>query len=402
MIEASPSYLPTPSALRKMKTVLPNARVIVILRDPVSRAFSHYQHKKTRHLESRSFAEAVEEEIRANAVPGASGAWRCETDAKPMLGYVARGYYALQLELLGKMYRRNRVLVLDSEKLFADTAATCNRVFDYMGLEDFDVEPGKVYNRGFYQEKIDPRVADRLREHYRPYDEMLAGDAGAVVWLDDAAVAVDGGLAILARTPAEPGADVRCQTRRIYILCAVHFVIADETSTTPFAEAQGRARYFCRAQLSRSRRRCGGVASRRVLGGGGCLGARWKRLLSRSMSQIWPAGLTMKLPRLVSPRLTRSSCRVCQSSWICCHKRSRTVGDRLASSAMQVRSVRPSMYGYMRKESSRNRPQRFSMQATGRGVATPASTRRWVKFQVFQARDGWINCLSAWRRVGSR
>jgi hypothetical protein len=86
---------------------------------------------------------------------------------------VARGYYALQLELLGKVYRRNRVLVLDSEKLFADTAATCNRVFDYMGLEDFDVEPSKVFNRGYYQEKMDPRIADRLREHYRPYDEML-------------------------------------------------------------------------------------------------------------------------------------------------------------------------------------------------------------------------------------
>ena len=172
VVEASPSYLPTPNALRKMQTVLPNARVIVILRDPVSRAFSHYQHKKTRHLESRNFAEAVEEEIRTNAFPAQWGVALRE-GARPMLGYVARGYYALQLELLGKMYRRNRVLVLDSASLFADTAATCNRVFDYMGLEDFDVQPSKVYNRGFYQETIDPRVAERLREHYRPYDAML-------------------------------------------------------------------------------------------------------------------------------------------------------------------------------------------------------------------------------------
>jgi sulfotransferase family protein len=172
VIEASPSYLPTPSAIRKMHTVLPNARVIAIVRDPVSRAFSHYQHKKTRHLESRSFAEAVEEEIRTNAFPAQWGVALRE-GAQPMLGYVARGYYALQLELLQKVYRRNRILVLDSANLFADTAATCNRVFDYMGLEDFDVEPGKVYNRGFYKEKIDPRVAERLREHYRPYDEML-------------------------------------------------------------------------------------------------------------------------------------------------------------------------------------------------------------------------------------
>ena len=122
-------------------------------------------------MESRSFAEAVEAEIRTNAFPAQWGV-ALRDGAQPMLGYVARGYYALQLEMLNKMYRRNRILVLDSASLFADTAP-CDRVFDYMGLEDFDVEPGKVYNRGFYQEKIDPRVADRLREHYRPYDEML-------------------------------------------------------------------------------------------------------------------------------------------------------------------------------------------------------------------------------------
>ena len=177
VLEASPSYLPTPSALRRMQKVLPNARVVVILRDPVSRAFSHYQHKKTRHMESRSFAEAVDEEIRTNAFPSRWGV-ALEENAEPMLGYVARGYYALQLEQLYKLYRRNRVLVLDSANLFADTGAVCDRVFSYLGLESFDVEPSKVYNRGFYQEKIDPRVAERLREHYRPYDELLTEIVG--------------------------------------------------------------------------------------------------------------------------------------------------------------------------------------------------------------------------------
>jgi hypothetical protein len=177
VIEASPSYLPTPNALRQMKKVLPYARVIVLLRDPVSRAFSHYQHKKTRHVESRSFAEVVDDEIRTNEFPARFGVALAE-NSKPMLGYVSRGYYALQLELLLKVFPRNKVLVIDSANLFKDTSAVCNRVFDFMGLDDFDVEPGKVYNRGFYQEKIDPRVADRLREHYRPYDELLAEITG--------------------------------------------------------------------------------------------------------------------------------------------------------------------------------------------------------------------------------
>jgi hypothetical protein len=172
VLEASPSYLPTPKALRQMKSVLPEARIVVLLRDPVSRAFSHYQHRKSRHLEPRSFAEAVDCEIRKDATPAERGV-ALRFDARPMLEYIARGYYALQLELLLSLYSPHRVLVMDSAELFADTTAACRRVFGFLGLESYDVRPSKVFNRGYYQERIDPRVADRLREHYRPYDELL-------------------------------------------------------------------------------------------------------------------------------------------------------------------------------------------------------------------------------------
>jgi len=144
----------------------------VVLRDPVSRAFAHYEHQRTRFVESRGFEEAITEELRNGAFPAKPGV-ALAADAKPMLGYVSRGYYALQLELLLKVYSRNRVLVIDSASLTEDTGAVCERVFDFMGLDSFDVEAGKTGERDLYQQKIDPRVADRLREHYRPYDEML-------------------------------------------------------------------------------------------------------------------------------------------------------------------------------------------------------------------------------------
>lgn len=172
VIEASPSYLPTPSALRKMKQALPKARVIVLLSDPVSRAFSHFQRRRIRQLESRDFAECVAQEIRANEFPARFGVG-LETDAEPLLGYVARGYYALQLELLLKVYPRNKVLLMDSSSLFDNAVAACQRVFDFMGLEAYEVEPAKIDSRGFHQETIDPRVAAQLREHYRPYDALL-------------------------------------------------------------------------------------------------------------------------------------------------------------------------------------------------------------------------------------
>jgi hypothetical protein len=173
VLEASPSYLPMPSALRLMRAMLPEIHVIVVLRDPVSRAFSHYQHRKTRHLETRTFQQAIDDELRRAAFPPQLGA-AVRPDARPMLDYVARGYYALQLELLLRLYPRKRVLVLDSAELFADTNAACQRVFSFLEVEPHEVRTGKIYNRGYYNEKIDPVVAEHLRHHYRTYDELLA------------------------------------------------------------------------------------------------------------------------------------------------------------------------------------------------------------------------------------
>lgn len=184
VMEASPSYIATPSALRKMKEVVPKARIIVILRDPVARAFSHYQHRKTRHLEPRSFAECVAEELRADDFPAKLGV-ALHPNAAKMWGYVSRGYYALQIELLLKLFARNKVLVLDSARLFQDTTATCQRVFDFMGLDDFQVQPTKIFNRGYYHEKIDAKVAEQLREHYRPYDDLLVSLLGTQLgWMN--------------------------------------------------------------------------------------------------------------------------------------------------------------------------------------------------------------------------
>lgn len=172
VLEVSPSYLPTPSALRQMKKVLPKARVIVLMRDPVARAFAHYQHEKIRYAESRTFEEAVTDELQRNQFPAKRGV-ALAPDAAPMLGYVARGYYALQLELLLSVYPRNKVLLVDTASLTNDLPATCNRIFDFMGLESCDVTP-KQSDDGEVHSQIDPRVAARLHDHYQPYDDLLA------------------------------------------------------------------------------------------------------------------------------------------------------------------------------------------------------------------------------------
>lgn len=169
-LEASPSYLPSPDAIRRIRRMLPDALLVVVLRDPVARAFSHYQHDKARRRQSRSFADVVAEGIDRNRDlrPTLN-----QTIDRPLLDYVARGYYALQLGVVLSEFPREQVEVIDSGDLFADTNGVCRRLFARLGLEAIDLRTDKIFNRGYYRETIDPSAAEGLREHYRPHDEFL-------------------------------------------------------------------------------------------------------------------------------------------------------------------------------------------------------------------------------------
>ncbi len=173
VLDASNSYLAIPSALRQMRQVLTKIRIVVLLSDPVARAQDHFRRRQIVGAERRSFAECVADEIRSNAHPAQLGQ-ALEPKAAPMLGYVSQGYYALQLELLQKLYPRNKILVMDRASLRANMNAACDRVFNFMGLESIEIGLPADERVDVSHESIDPRVLTLLREHYRPYDQLLS------------------------------------------------------------------------------------------------------------------------------------------------------------------------------------------------------------------------------------
>jgi len=135
--EASPSYLFHPLAPERVARMLPEARLIALLRNPVDRAFSHYQHEVALGREQLSFEDALARErermdgelehmVRDPAY--FSHAWWNFT-------YAARGRYAEQLERWFEAFPREQLLVLLSEDLATDTAGTYRRVLEFLGVE---------------------------------------------------------------------------------------------------------------------------------------------------------------------------------------------------------------------------------------------------------------------------
>jgi len=166
--EASPSYLFHPLAPERVARLLPDARLIALLRNPVERAFSHYQHEVALGRELLSFEEATareEERMRGELERMLSDssyfsyAWWNYT-------YLARGRYAEQLERWFASFPPEQLLVLFTEDLAADTAGTYRRVLEFLGAG--------VRDLGSY-----PRIFDRdydamARETRRQLEQVFA------------------------------------------------------------------------------------------------------------------------------------------------------------------------------------------------------------------------------------
>jgi hypothetical protein len=162
--EASPSYLFHPLAPERVAGMLPGARLIALLRNPVDRAFSHYQHEVALGREPLSFEDAVDREDE-----------RMQSELERMLRdpsyfslawwnytYIARGRYAEQLERWFAAFPREQLLVLFTEELSADTAATYRRVLLFLGVTARDLE---TYPRIFDRDYADMNPGTRARLH---------------------------------------------------------------------------------------------------------------------------------------------------------------------------------------------------------------------------------------------
>ena len=177
--EASPSYLFHPLAPERVAGTLPGARLIALVRNPVDRAFSHYQHEVALGREPLSFEDAVDREDE-----------RMQGELERMLRdpsyfslawwnytYIARGRYAEQLERWFAAFPREQLLVLFTEELSADTAATYRRVLDFLGVTARDLETyPRIFDRDYAD--MNPGTRARLHKEFEKPNRRLASLLG--------------------------------------------------------------------------------------------------------------------------------------------------------------------------------------------------------------------------------
>jgi glycosyltransferase involved in cell wall biosynthesis len=146
--EGSPYYLFHPLAAARMAADVPATRLVVVLRDPVERAYSHYKERVRHDAEPLPFAEALEreperldgEEDRICSVPGYTSTEHEDHS------YVAQGLYAPMLRRWFSWFDPDQFLVLASEDLYADPNRVANDVWRFLGLPRHDLQDRRRFN----------------------------------------------------------------------------------------------------------------------------------------------------------------------------------------------------------------------------------------------------------------
>ena len=174
--EACTYYMFHPFAMERIAKDLPDVKLVVMLRNPVERAYSAYKHELARGFETEtSFERALElEDERLDGEYERMAAdVSYESFAHRHHAYRRRGQYVDQLDRVYTHFDRSQVHVLDSEGFFGEPKQEYRRLIEFLGLSPF--EPEAIEQHNARPGSPMPESANRLlADHYAPYDEKLA------------------------------------------------------------------------------------------------------------------------------------------------------------------------------------------------------------------------------------
>lgn len=179
--EATPYYLYHPLAAQRAAAVVPEAKLIVLLREPVSRAWSHYHHVRRHGFEPLSFGDALA--IEGLRLHGEAD--KIQRDPRyfslnhQKYSYLSRGMYAAQIAVWLRHYPRERMLFLESDTLRSAPQAALDRVSDFLGVHRAQLPSFPSHNKGGGYPALDPAAKANLQRQFAPHNAQLARLLGA-------------------------------------------------------------------------------------------------------------------------------------------------------------------------------------------------------------------------------
>lgn len=181
--ESSPYYLFHPRVPQRVHQHFPQIKLILLLREPVARTWSHYHHEVRLKFENLSFEEAIANETQ-----------RLKEETEKLLAddnyysfnhqhysYLARGIYHQQIKNWQQYFSPSQMLILKSEDFYNNPAQIFNQTLEFLELYPHPIKNYSKYNAGQYPE-ISATTQQYLINYFQPHNQKLSQDLGITFW----------------------------------------------------------------------------------------------------------------------------------------------------------------------------------------------------------------------------
>ncbi len=159
----TPIYTYWKPAMERIHAYHPGIKLIVLLRNPIDRAFSHWNMYRERKQESLGFLEAIKEEPARMRAAAPLQARRTS--------YLDRGFYFEQMQRVFRYFPREQVRVIKFDEFRKNTAEVVTGVFCFLGVPPLARVENRQQNRIPYERKMTP---EERRYLYHAYKEDIA------------------------------------------------------------------------------------------------------------------------------------------------------------------------------------------------------------------------------------
>tara|TARA_B100000953_G_scaffold279234_1_gene255222 strand:+ start:66 stop:653 length:588 start_codon:yes stop_codon:yes gene_type:complete len=150
--DVTSTYMEEELTAKNVYEVNPNQKIIVILRNPVDRAYSHYHVNVKEKSEKRSFEDAIFEEMNRikseRIIQNKNKNLRVFTPNN--IHYLKKGFYALQLKSWFKIFPREQILVLSTEEFQEDQNLIYKKIFDFLNIPNMKIKSTEKMEKGNY------------------------------------------------------------------------------------------------------------------------------------------------------------------------------------------------------------------------------------------------------------
>ena len=149
----STHYSISPLIAKNVYKILPKAKIIYILRDPIERAISHYKMLVRRGHEKRSFEDIVNLQLNPifiKKIRSKKNIDRFEWNDDSQR-YIAKGEYDTIIKSYQKLFNKNLICISSEEMLF-NTQNTVNKIYNFLNVRNIENVKYKIYHSSKFEE----------------------------------------------------------------------------------------------------------------------------------------------------------------------------------------------------------------------------------------------------------